>query len=397
MVDRVRADFMPFYASVTTPLSWMGIALALSATAYAGLSLSAWFRCERANKHQRANVNDQASLPVSVLKPLHGAEPRLYENLRSFCMQHYAPYELLFGVRDPEDPAIAVVQRLQREFPQLPIALVIDPMVHGANLKVSNLMNVLAQARHDWLVLADSDISVTPDYLSRVTAPLNDPRVGIVTCLYHGVSHAALSSRLGQLFIDDWFAPSVRLAHAFGSTRFAFGSTIALRRDALEAIGGFDALKDTLADDFWLGERTRQLGMHTVLSDLVVGTDVSETRIASLWHHELRWLRTIRAISPLGFIFSFICFTWPLLLLALLLSPSVPCLVIAFFGGMARTARYLASWRSTARPSRGHDLWLTPFRDALMLVEWAGALIHWRVDWRGQVLHARDHAPSRYP
>ncbi|PXV60345.1 ceramide glucosyltransferase [Dyella jiangningensis] len=371
--------------------------LALCAAMYAYLSFWAWFRSERRQQHRRADVNDQASRPVSVLKPLHGAEPRLYENLRSFCEQHYAHYELLFGVRDPEDPAIAVVQRLQREFPQLPMALVIDPAVHGANLKVSNLINLVAQARHDWLVLADSDISVTPDYLLRVTAPLNDPRTGIVTCLYHGVANNTLSSRLGRLFIDDWFAPSVRLAHAFGSTRFAFGSTIGLRRDALEAIGGFDPLKDTLADDFWLGERTRQLGLRTVLSDVVVGTDVSETTLASLWSHELRWLRTIRAISPAGFFFSFICLTWPLLAVALALSPSAPCLVICVLAAIARTARYAASWRSTARSSRWRDLWLTPFRDALLLVEWAGALVHWRVDWRGQVLHARDHAPSRYP
>jgi ceramide glucosyltransferase len=398
MMDRVRTDFMSPYPADTSPLSWLGLALALCAAAYACLSLWAWFRCQRLAKHQRAHVNDQASHPVSILKPLHGAEPRLYENLRSFCTQQYAqPYELLFGVRDPEDAAIAGVQRLQREFPQQSMALVIDPMVHGANLKVSNLMNLLPHACHGWLVLADSDISVAPDYLTRVTAPLNDPRVGIVTCLYHGVAGDAFSARLGKLFIDDWFAPSVRLSYAFGSTRFAFGSTIALRRDTLEAIGGFGALKNTLADDFWLGERTRRLGLRTVLSELEVGTDASEARLAELWSHELRWLRTIRAISPAGFFFSFICLTWPLLVLALLLSPSVPCLIVALTGAAARLARYGAGWRSAARSSRWRDAWLTPFRDALLLVEWAGALIHWQVEWRGQVLHARDHAPSRYP
>lgn len=388
---------MPPYPVDTSPLSWLGLALALCATAYACLSLWAWFRCQRLNQHQRAHVNDQASLPVSVLKPLHGAEPRLYENLRSFCGQAYASYELIFGVQSPDDPAIDVVQRLQREFPQQPMALVIDPTVHGANLKVSNLMNMLPHTSHAWLVLADSDISVTPDYLARVTVPLNDPRVGIVTCLYHGIAGQTLSARLGRLFIDDWFAPSVRLSHAFGSTRFAFGSTIALRRDALEAIGGFEALKDTLADDFWLGERTRELGLRTALSELEVGTDVSETRLDTLWKHELRWLRTIRAISPAGFFFSFICLTWPLLALALWLWPAVPCLILASAGVVARLARYAVAWPSTARSSRWRDIWLTPFRDALLLVEWAGALIRWRVEWRGQVLHARDHAPSRYP
>jgi ceramide glucosyltransferase len=259
---------------------------------------------------------------VSVLKPLHGAEPRLYENLRSFCQQQHTHHELLFGVRDPDDPAIAVVQQLQREFPSLPMTLVIDQRVHGENLKVSNLINLLAHARYDWLVLADSDIQVSPDYLTRVTAPLASPEVGIVTCLYHGLAQRSWSSRLGRLFIDDWFAPSVRLAHAFGSTRFAFGSTIALRRDTLTAIGGFEALRHTLADDFWLGEFSRRLGLRTELSPVVVGTEVSETDLLSLWTHELRWLRTIRAISPAGFAMSFICFTWPMLTLALWLSPT---------------------------------------------------------------------------
>lgn len=388
---------MPTYPAIATLLSWLGIALGSAAAAYACLSLWAWFRCDRAGKDLDPDVNDPANQPVSVLKPLHGAEPGLYENLRSFCLQQHACHELLFGVRDRDDPAIAVVQRLQREFPELPITLVIDQRVHGDNLKVSNLINLLEHARYDWLVLADSDIHVPTDYLMRVTAPLAAADVGIVTCLYHGLAHNSFSSRLGRLFIDDWFAPSVRLAHAFGSTRFAFGSTIALRRDTLQAIGGFDSLRNTLADDFWLGELSRQLGLRTELSTLVVGTEVSEATLRSLWIHELRWLRTIRAISPAGFAFSFICFTWPMLLLALCLSPTLPVLYVALLGGAARILRYRAPWRSTARSSPWLDIWLTPFRDALLLVEWVGALIRWRVEWRGQVLHARDHAPSRYP
>jgi ceramide glucosyltransferase len=156
-------------------------------------------------------------------------------------------------------------------------------------------------------------------------------------------------------------------------------------------------LNNALADDFWLGEYSRKQGLRTVLSDLVVGTDVSEETLPLLWSHELRWLRTIRAISPAGFVFSVVCFTWPLLVLALLLSPSLPCLIVALLGVAARLWRYTAVWHCTARSSRWRDAWLTPFRDVLLLLEWLGALIHWRVQWRGQILHARDHAPSRYP
>lgn len=382
------------FASLQT---WLGTGLGLCASAYACLSLWAWFCSERGAKHRRDEVNDQASPPISVLKPLHGDEPDLYDNLRSFCMQDHPHYELLCGVRAADDPAIAVVRRLQREFPALAITLVVDPRVHGANLKVSNLINLWQHASHERIVLADSDIRVPRDYLARVTQPLGDANVGIVTCLYHGIASRRPVSRLGALFIDDWFAPSVRLAHAFGSTRFAFGSTIALRRDTLEAIGGFDALRDTLADDFWLGEFTRRQGLRTVLSDLVVGTTVGETDLPRLWRHELRWLRTIRAISPGGFFFSFVCFTWPMLVLSLLISPTGPCLLVASCGAIARILRFALGWRRTHRSSPLRDIWLTPFRDALLLVEWIGALLRWRVQWRGQILHARDHAPSRYP
>jgi ceramide glucosyltransferase len=316
--------------------------------------------------------------------------------LRSFCSQAHSGYELLFGVREPGDPAIAVVERLRAEFPGLAIRLVVDPRVHGANLKVSNLMNLLPYATHEWFVLADSDISVPPDYLARVTAPLADPDVGIVTCLYHGVPQDSVWSRLGCLFIDDWFVPSVRLAHAFGSTRFAFGSTIALRRDTLTAMGGFEALRDTLADDFWLGELSRRAGLKTVLSDLEVGTEVSETGLPSLWAHELRWLRTIRAIAPAGFALSFVCFTWPVLVLGLLLAWTPLNLAIALLGGGARVLRYVLQRRTTTPSSPWRDIWLSPWRDVLLLLEWATALVRWRVEWRGQVLHARNHAPTRY-
>ncbi|WP_114241542.1 bacteriohopanetetrol glucosamine biosynthesis glycosyltransferase HpnI [Dyella sp. C9] len=378
-------------------LAWLGTALCIAATGYACCSLWAGIASRRRSEHPQADVNARPGRPTSVLKPLHGAEPGLYEDLRGYCEQDYPAYELLFGVRDPEDPAIAIVQRLQREFPRRLITLVIDTRVHGANLKVSNLINLVEHASHDLLVLADSDIRVPTDYLAQVTAPLAEHDTGIVTCLYHGIARGNLWSRLGCLFIDDWFAPSVRLTHAFGSSRFAFGSTIALRRETLDAIGGLEALRDTLADDFWIGELSRARGLRTVLSPLVVGTRVNEGEMHSLWTHELRWLRTIRAISPLGFAMTFVCFTWPVLLLGVALAPSTLNALLAIAGCSARILRYGVSWRDTARPSPWRDIWLTPFRDGLLLLEWAGALVRWRVHWRGQVLHARKHAPTRPP
>ncbi|GLQ48152.1 glycosyl transferase [Dyella lipolytica] len=362
----------------------LGIALTFAATGYACVALWAVLRGRRAS-----NRAERGLQPVTILKPLHGTEPRLYENLRSFCVQVHPDYQLVFGVRDPDDPAIAVVQRLRAEFPQLAMVLAVEPRVHGANLKVSNLMNMLPHAQHDWLVLADSDISVSADYLTRVTAPLADPEVGIVTCLYHGIPGPSFWSRLGRLFIDDWFAPSVRLSHAFGSTRFAFGSTIALRRNALATIGGFEVLRDTLADDFWLGELTRRAGLRTVLSDVVVGTDVGEARLSELWTHELRWLRTIRSIAPLGFAMTFVCFTTPLLLLGLCLAPGPATMALALLGGAARVLLHFLQRRTSDEAFAWHEVLLVPPRDVLLLMEWAVALAGWQVRWRGQVLHAR--------
>jgi ceramide glucosyltransferase len=219
--------------------------------------------------------------PVTVLKPLCGPEPRLEANLATLCEQTRPGWQLLFGVRTAHDPAIAVVERLMRRYPALDISLVVDPRVHGTNLKVSNLINMAGWVRHPWLVVADSDIAAGPYYLERVTAPLADPTVGIVTCLYHGRAAGGFWSRMGALFIDTWFVPSVRVASAFGCTSFGFGATIALRAETLRAIGGFEALRDRLADDFWLGELTRRLGLATVLSSVYVTTDARSIRPAT--------------------------------------------------------------------------------------------------------------------
>ncbi|MDB5979796.1 MAG: hypothetical protein JWQ69_811 [Pseudomonas sp.] len=385
---------MATYHFLSNSVFWLGTGLIIASAGYAVAALYAAFK--PVLDPLRTDIGEPVR-PVSVLKPLHGAEPRLYENLCSFCRQTHPNYQLIFGVREAQDPAIAVVHRLREEFPQLPIELVIDSQVQGSNLKVSNLLNMLPLACHDLWVLADSDISVPADYLSRVTAPLADPKVGVVTCLYYGVARGGFWSRLGCLFIDDWFAPSVRLAHAFGSNRFAFGSTIALRRDTVQAIGGLEVLRDTLADDFWLGELTRQAGLRTVLSGLMVGTDVNETRLAALWSHELRWLRTIRAIAPGGFVMSFVCFTWPVSLLGLALAPTMLNLWLVGVAAAARIAQFFFGRDPCAPATPWYGLLLTPIRDLLLLLEWAVALTGWRVKWRGQVLHARKDGPLRYP
>ena len=332
---------------------------------------------------------------VSVLKPLCGIEPRLYENLVTFCEQAYPRFQLLFGVSSPVDPAIAVVWRLQAAYPQRDIELVIDSRVHGSNPKVSNLINMAQRARHDIIVLADSDIAVEPDYLDTVTAPLADPDTGVVTCLYRAQSVGGFWPRVGALFINEWFAPSVRVAHAGGSRRFGFGATLALRRTTLEDIGGFEALKDCLADDYWLAEHARALELNTVLSPVMVATDVIEPTFTTLWRRETRWLRTIRSVNPLGFSFLFITFTTPWLFAGALLTFSLigtdsaaihpfvglMAAISTVTGGIARMLLHARSARYTRTFWR--DLPLVPLRDTLLALQWLGAAFGSYVVWRG--------------
>ncbi|WP_323122210.1 bacteriohopanetetrol glucosamine biosynthesis glycosyltransferase HpnI [Burkholderia alba] len=326
--------------------------------------------------------------PVSVLKPLCGGEPHLYENLATFCEQRHPRHQLLFGVASALDPAAAVVKRLQTDYPECDIELVIDARVYGTNLKVSNLINLAECAKHDRIVIADSDIAVEPDYLERVTAPLADPSVGVVTCLYHARSVGGFWTRIGAQFVDAWFAPSVRIAHLGRSSRFGFGATLALTRDTLEQIGGLKALKDELADDYWLAALPRRAGRRTVLSEVNVTTDVAEPSFVPLWLRETRWLRTIRSLNPAGFAFLFITFTAPWLAFGAWLawrwsdSPAgiVPAVAVALgaLGRLALHRRGAANMRAFWR-----DLPLIPVRDTLLALEWLVAAFGTQVVWRG--------------
>jgi ceramide glucosyltransferase len=243
---------------------------------------------------------------------------------------------------------------------------------------------MMAAARHPWLVLADSDIAVGPDYLERVTMPLADPGVGIVTCLYHGRAQAGGWTRLGALFIDTWFIPSVRVASSGGSSAFGFGATIALRAATLRELGGFAALKDRLADDFRLGELTRRLRLRTVLSDVVVCTDVTEDTLHALCARERRWMQTIRSLNPLGYSFSFITFTLPMLALGLWLAPTPFNWTLALLGAAARLGLH---WRRPAPglPPPGHAAY-APLRDCLLLLEWLSAFAGSTTRWRRHLL-----------
>jgi ceramide glucosyltransferase len=365
-------------------LLWCGTTLAAAGAAYAVI---AWWATRWA---PRASHPTSAPLPpVTVLKPLCGAEDELYGCLRSLCDQHYPSFQIVCGVRDPEDPAIAVVRRLQRELPQVDLELVIDATQHGSSRKVSNLINQMRVARHDFLVLADSDVRVPAGYLAGVVAPLLDHSVGIVTCPYRGVPRKGLWSLLGSLFVNDWFMPSVYVAALFGSRAFAFGATIALRREALETIGGFQALADQLADDYRIGELTRQKGLRTVLSEVTVETFMDEPSLRELVLHELRWLRTIRAVRPAGYAAAFPTFYLPVTALGAALAGGSPAaLTLLAVTVIARLMLHSAVCRPRLALTQ---LWALPLSDGLALALWCWGFATREVHWRqARYVIARD-------
>jgi len=324
--------------------------------------------------------------PVSLLKPLHGAEPDLYENLRSFAEQDYPVVQMVLGVNDANDGALPVAHALILDLPASDIALVLDPPVRGSNLKVANLENMLTAARHDILVISDSDMRVDRRYLGAVTAPLHDPRTGLVTCLYEGVSTGGFWSELGALHINFGFLPSALVATALGIGHGCFGATIALRRQTLEHIGGFARLRDELADDRRIGDAVREQGLAVVLSRYIVEARVSEPSFASLWQHELRWARTVRAITPAGFAGSVL--THPVALAALGAAASrfgLTSAILLVISCLLRWATAVVIADALGFTTAG--LRLLPVRDALSFAVFVASFFGRTVSWRDQLFH----------
>jgi ceramide glucosyltransferase len=326
--------------------------------------------------------------PLTILKPLCGAEPSLYENLRSFCEQDYPEFQIVFGVLDPTDAALSVVERLVAEFPSLPMEVVINSQLHGGNRKTSNLINLLAQARHDVFVMADSDARVGPDYLKTVSAPLLDREVGLVTCIFRGIATPRLWSRLGAMYINEWYMPSVLLARLFGHQSYVSGQTICLRRDTLQAMGGLQVIADHLADDYQLGEQVRGLGLRIVLSHYMPTAEHDEASLDSLNRHELRWMSTLRILRPRSFRLIFFSFSLPLAALGIVLSAVDPVFSTAAwalfeFTVVARLTLY-GVYRLRDDRNLLSDLWLVPVRDLLICWVWWRSFFTSRVTWRGR-------------
>ena len=334
----------------------------------------------------------QAMPPVSILKPLKGTDPDIYESFRSHCLQDYPGYEIIFGVSDPDDPAAASVLQLQREFPERSIRLVVCPNRLGANVKVSNLEQMLSAARYQHLLVNDSDIRVEPDYLRRIMAPLTDERVGMVTCLYRGVPARTLGSRLESLGISTDFCAGVLVARQLeGGLRFGLGSTLAFRRADLERIGGFKSIVDFLADDYELGRRIAGLGLQVMLSDVVVETHLPAYDLRGFLSHQLRWARGVRDSRAGGYIG--LVFTYGLMwgLFALIAGGAAPWSWAVL--GVTVLLRLAVALTVGSAVLEGRrllgSLWLLPVRDLVAVLVWIASFAGHTVTWRGDRFELR--------
>lgn len=320
---------------------------------------------------QQANAASRA--PVSILKPVQGADPALREAIRSHTVFD-GEYELLCGVSNPNDSAIPLL----REFPSV---RVIQSQTQAENAKVGVLVDLAAAARNPVLIVNDADIRVDPDYLARVTEPLRDPKVGLVTCLYRPMG-STFASRFEGLGVSTDFAPSALVARLVGVDEFAMGSTLAFRRADLDRIGGFAAIGEYLADDYQLGHKIHELGLKCVLSDVVVETSLSGGW-RHVWRHQVRWARTIRVSKFSGYCGIPItnAMLWVLVLagmgrwgLAALVLLLRLCMAIQAGWFVIGSRDVLRFW------------WLVPARDLFAFAVWIAGLFGDTVIWRGRKL-----------
>ena len=368
---------------VLTAVAAVCALLALAGAAYFALCIWAAGRFRR----QRGTSTDlQFAPPVSLLKSLKGLDPHMYAAFRSHCVLNYGEYELLFGVSDPNDPALELVTRLQQEFPTRPLRVIHCPETLGLNGKVSNLAQMLPQAQYEHVLINDSDIVAPPDYLRRVMNAFADQQVGMVTTLYRGLRGKTLPSRLEALGLSTDFMGGVLVAREMeGGVRFALGATIATTKSVLLKIGGLETLVDYLGDDYELGARTADAGYEVELGDVVVETALPDYNFHEFWAHQLRWARNVKDRRPAQYFGLIVTFGLAWGILAVVAAPLLwwTWAALAVIAGL-RVIAAIAIGRGVLHdPSVLRDLWLLPPRDFLALAVWLASFAGNEVEWRG--------------
>ena len=346
----------------------------------------------RSRRH-RAEAFDRP--PVTVLRPLCGSEPLLEEALKSCFQQDYPEYQIVFGIQDPADPALQLVEKLCRVYPSRDVRVVIDPTIHGPNRKISNLINMLPAARHDVLVISDSDLHLPENYLDRLVAELVKPGTGMVTALYVGAppaSSGCLAARLGATQISHGFLPGVLMSRLMGR-QDCLGSTAMFTRDTLERTGGFQPLVQVLAEDNVFGQRVRELGLSIALTDVIPAATVPEPDLPALWQHELRWTRTIRELAPGSLCASLLQYPLFWSTLAILTSGGTVEALALFQASLAVRAVCIrlidaALADRVGRPAIPTPIWMLPLRDLLSVAEIVASFCVDEVVWRGHRIAA---------
>jgi ceramide glucosyltransferase len=351
------------------------------------------FLSDRSKKLKQARLPENQLPAISILKPLKGIDPQAWESFCSHCEQDYPRFQLIFGVSDPADPALELVRKLQVKYPDLTIELIVCDRILGTNIKVSNLVQMLPSAHHEILLVNDSDIRVPNDYLRNVGAPLADPSIGLVTCLYRGVASPTLGSRLEALGISTDFIPGVLSARLLEKgLHFGLGSTLAFRRRELEAIGGFEALLGYLADDYELGRRIAATGKRVELSAATVTTSLPAYTLRQFFQHQLRWSRTIRAARRWGYAGLLVTFGLPWALLALVAARGAAWAWALL--AMTLAARLVIGFGAAVvllnDPQFLSNILFLPLRDLIAPFVWAASFMGNRIHWRGADFDLKD-------
>ncbi len=364
-------------------LPWLLLALVTGSLVYCVLTVVAALRYRGVRPPSLAGPT-----PISVLKPLAGIDDGLEENLRTFFEQHYADFEILFAVRNPNDPAIAVAERLRARYPGVPSSLIVTGEPPYPNAKVYSLDRMLAAARHDLLVMSDSDIRVTPDMLAIIAAEFQDAKLGLATCPYRAVPGRSFWNTLEAIGLNTEFIGGVLVARMLDGMKFALGPTIAARRATLDGIGGFDAVKDFLAEDFVMGNLAAARGDRVILSSYVIEHHIGAQTLAANLRHRLRWNRSTRRSRPAGYVGQL--FTNPLPLALLLWIARPEWWPVAAATLLLRAAAALATAGYVLRdPLTARLFFLLPLQDILSFAMWLAGFFGNTILWRGRKYYLR--------
>jgi ceramide glucosyltransferase len=351
------------------------LSLLAGALVYSALSIVASFRYLSVRPPASATLP-----PVSILKPLAGLDLGLESNLRTFFQQDYAEYEVLFAVRSEDDPAVPVVEKLRREYPKISSRLLLTGEPGYANAKVYSLERLLSAAAHDLVVMSDSDTRVTPALLRTVAAEFQDAHLGVATCPYRAVSGPGFWSRLEATGLNTDFMAGILVARLIEGMRFAVGPTIVARRPVLLAIGGFNRLKDYLAEDFVMGKLAAEAGHGVILSSYVIEHHIGGANLRSSAGHRLRWVRSTRRSRPWGYLGQLFTMPLPLALLAVAANPRCWPVLPVTLG-----ARTLAAYVVSNRVLKARVNWLLlPLEDVIGFGFWLAGFFGNTIIWRGR-------------